>query len=413
MKLLVSLEHHFRYENVNGKEIIYSHTGIPASFFNRYFDLFDKVVILARARRKTKSDNVKIMDNCERIELCKLPDYYGPLEYLFQLPKLKSKIKKYINDSEAIILRMPGSIGVLTAKICDRMNVPYSIELVGDPYAAYSPAAIRHILSSFFRWKFTKEVKYHCKRAMAISYVTENYLQSLYPANDDAFNTNYSSVEINASKIKERSRYFSENLINNVNVITIGSLSIMYKGIDTLIDSIKICIEKGVNINLTIVGGGKYENYLMNYTKGLGIDSNISFKGYINNRIQLLNYLDNSEVFILASRQEGLPRAMIEAMARGLPCIGTNVGGIPELLQPQYIVPRDDPEALAMKIIELVQNTELLNSASKYNLQKAQEYTEEKLRLRRIKFYQYVKEQTEEWLKNKNYHSSKKVSLPK
>ena len=58
--------------------------------------------------------------------------------------------------------------------------------------------------------------------------------------------------------------------------------------------------------------------------------------------------LDAADVFVLPSRQEGLPRAMIEAMARSLPCVGSDVGGISELI-PDWVVPPNDPQALALK----------------------------------------------------------------
>jgi glycosyltransferase involved in cell wall biosynthesis len=108
--------------------------------------------------------------------------------------------------------------------------------------------------------------------------------------------------------------------------------------------------------------------------------------------------LDQADLFILASYQEGLPRAMIEAMARALPCIGSTVGGIPELLAPEDIVPPGDVAALSAKIREVVTNPERMARMSARNLEKAKEYTNEILRERQIAFYNYVRKSTQDWL---------------
>jgi glycosyltransferase involved in cell wall biosynthesis len=84
-------------------------------------------------------------------------------------------------------------------------------------------------------------------------------------------------------------------------------------------------------------------------------------------------------------------------MARGLPCIGSTVGGIPELLNPEDLVPPGDVRALAAKIRDVVTDTDRMVRMSIRNLEKAQQYHEDMLRKPRIAFYQYVKEQTKSW----------------
>ncbi|MGL5060277.1 MAG: glycosyltransferase, partial [Microcoleus sp.] len=95
-------------------------------------------------------------------------------------------------------------------------------------------------------------------------------------------------------------------------------------------------------------------------------------------------------------------RAMVEAMARGLPCIGSTVGGIPELLSPEDLVPPGNAAALASKIYEIASDRERMTRMSARNLNKAKEYKDEAIRERRIAFYRYLKEETEAWLKAKN-----------
>ena len=115
----------------------------------------------------------------------------------------------------------------------------------------------------------------------------------------------------------------------------------------------------------------------------------------------MIAQLDLADLFVLPSYQEGLPRAMVEAMARSLPCIGSTVGGIPELLQPEDMVPPGDAVALANKIREVVTDRDRMARMSARNLEKAKDYRNEVLQERRNEFYRYVREQTEAWLREK------------
>ena len=90
---------------------------------------------------------------------------------------------------------------------------------------------------------------------------------------------------------------------------------------------------------------------------------------------------------------------MIEAMARGLPCIGSRVGGIPELLDRTDLVATDDVGGLAGKISEVLSDPERLRSTSVRNWRRARDYREEALRPKRDRFYRYLRTRTEQWLK--------------
>ena len=102
--------------------------------------------------------------------------------------------------------------------------------------------------------------------------------------------------------------------------------------------------------------------------------------------------LDQADLFVLPSKTEGLPRAVLEAMARGLPCVCTSVGGVPEVLSREDLVPPGDAVALARKINDVLTNPERMASMSIRNLKKVKEYCVEILRGKRIDFYSVLKE---------------------
>jgi glycosyltransferase involved in cell wall biosynthesis len=128
--------------------------------------------------------------------------------------------------------------------------------------------------------------------------------------------------------------------------------------------------------------------------QGLGIEDRVVFRGHLQFGAAVRHGLDSADLFVLPSRQEGLPRAMLEAMARALPAIGSTAGGIPELLDPENLVPPNDPQALANKLAEVLRDPSRLQQMSAANLAKAREYEETLLEQRRNLFLEQVREET-------------------
>jgi glycosyltransferase involved in cell wall biosynthesis len=115
------------------------------------------------------------------------------------------------------------------------------------------------------------------------------------------------------------------------NKLLIGTLGRVkpVKGHDLLIQGFApLCVENQ-NIHLAILGGGEFEATLNKIATDLNIADRVTITGDLPNGYQYLAALD---IFIMPSRSEGLPIAMLEAMATSLATIGSKVGGIPEAL---------------------------------------------------------------------------------
>jgi len=109
--------------------------------------------------------------------------------------------------------------------------------------------------------------------------------------------------------------------------------------------------EECPNTHLVILGSGKLEAEIKST-----LPEGAFLLGEV---IDILPYLQGSDLFVLPSAAEGLPVSLLEAMACGLPCVATNVGGVPEVIQDEengLLVQPDDIEALAKAIIELLGN---------------------------------------------------------
>lgn len=222
-------------------------------------------------------------------------------------------------------------------------------------------------------------------------------VQRRYPPNERAFSTTYSSIELAEEAFSAAPRYFVKRS-GPVRLISVGTLEVLYKGFDVLIDAVAACTKAGLDVQLVIVGEGRCKPELEAHARHCGIARQVHFAGRLPPGEAVRTELDRCDLFVLASKTEGLPRAMIEGMARGLPCIGSAVGGIPELLDAEDLVPAGDPAALARKITEVASDPKRMTQMSTKNLAKARDYHASLLTERRREFYQYLQQATLQWI---------------
>jgi len=362
-------------------------------YFQRYLEVFDQVRVVARIERVAQINSDWKRADGDGVRFEPIPYYVGPWQYLRHAREIKRRLHKVALSSEAAILHAPS---ILTTSLVDAFagrRQLYALEVMGSPWDVFAPGAIRHPLRPYLRVRFSRELERQCMGACATAYVTRQALQTRYPPNPSEFSTHYSNVELSENSFSAMPR--TGNCTGPVTLLLVGSLAQMYKGPDVLIEAADICLKQGLDVRVLIIGEGQYRASLEARVSRLGLASRIRFGGHVKD---LQAELDRADVFVLPSRTEGLPRAMIEAMARGLPCIGTTVGGIPELLSADDLVPPGDAMALAEKLRSVIQQPGRLAAMSKRNLVHAKDYHESRLARARRTFYEYVKVRTAEWL---------------
>lgn len=129
------------------------------------------------------------------------------------------------------------------------------------------------------------------------------------------------------------------------------------KGFDVLLNAMPDVLARIPAAHLWILGDGPLESELKRQAMRLGLNRSVSFLGFQENPWP---YLKHADVFVLASRYEGLPNVVLESLALGLPVVATNCpGGLEEIRgagNPVTLVPPDHPGALANAIVELCTN---------------------------------------------------------
>mgnify|MGYP001572005738 CR=1 FL=1 len=181
----------------------------------------------------------------------------------------------------------------------------------------------------------------------------------------------------------------------NHNVKTIITVSRLVKknGVKDLIDAIAIIKKEIPDIKLLIVGDGEQAKELKTKSLLLGLKNNTEFVGEISHDL-LPQYLAMANIFVRPSLSEGLGTAFLEAMAAGLPVVGTAVGGIPDFLkdkQTGLFCKPGDPDDIADKIIMLLENDELRNRLAGNGRRLVEEkYDWEKIASEFAKLYQEI-----------------------
>jgi glycosyltransferase involved in cell wall biosynthesis len=126
------------------------------------------------------------------------------------------------------------------------------------------------------------------------------------------------------------------------------------KGIDLLVDAFARLVPGDPATRLVIVGEGPERGALEALARSCGVSDRVTFQGFHPRVAELLPGFD---VFVLPSRTEGLPLALLEAMAAGRACVATKVGGVPEVVADGVtgvLVAPGDPAALAAAVQALL-----------------------------------------------------------
>lgn len=397
MRVMIAVENRF-LKTRNGD--IYSTTVCDYNFWQRYLQVFDEVIVFARVAEISEDKLNKLSACGPNVSFLALPTFIGPWQHLRQYRKLRIMAKNAIDKADAFILRVPGTVPNLLWDCLKKKNIPYGIEVVGDPWESLSLASVKSIISLVAGYVFRKNLRKQCQDAVAAAYVSKQYLQELYPPG--GWSTHYSSLDlpddaiITEDKLDERFTTLRNAAEGQrpFRICHVGSMSALYKAHDVLIEAIAICKKRNFDLKLTFLGDGRYQQMFMEKARQLDVSDRVDFAGRVPPGQAVIEQLDSADIFVLPSFTEGLPRSLIEAIARGLPCIGTRVGGIRELLSDEDLVVPGDAGELAQKIMAVMRDQKTLEKMARRNLQKAKEYRSSELNKRRVEFYTKVAEVT-------------------
>ena len=367
-----------------------SNTLLSRSFWTRYLTVFDSVTVAARVGRVDRVPEGLPRADGDGVTFADLPDYRGPWQYAARRRELGAALRKAIAGCDVFCLRVPCAIATLAWKSLRRQSIPFGLEVAGNPRDSLASGGVRSIVRPLAGALAVRDLRRQCREACAVAYVTRETLQRSYPPSSFAFTTHYSSIELPPDALVAKPR---ESFAGASRLVFVGSLAVLYKGPDVLLRALAEC--RRVAPMLTIIGDGRERAGLEALARKLGLENRVRFCGQLPAGGAVRRELDAADLFVLPSRADALPRALIEAMARGLPCIASRIGGVPELLDETDLVTPGSASDLAERIDALLTDPQRMLQTARRNLDRAREYIAPLLAARRHEFYAELLHRTE------------------
>lgn len=385
MSKIIFINDHPFYVDKN-KNIFTSGT-LASDVWSRFTDNFGELTVIGRGiKLEDESHNHKQAD-AENVLFDLFFEIRGGKDYFKYKKKIVEKLTPYIQQSEYIVLRLPSNIGVIAAGICKKYNKKYFVEVVGCAYDSmwFFGNVQGKLLASITAAKNRKAIR----NANAAVYVTESYLQNRYPNPNQQINASNVVIEMFESPVLEKHLNYLENNDSSKKIGMIGNIALPYKGYEILFKALKNVM---VDFQLEIVGGGD-PKWIKQLIEKFGLENKVILRGRINNRNEIYEFLDKLDLYVQPSMTEGLPRSVIEAMARACPIIASNAGGIPELISEAFIYDVKDSKHLSRLINSALDDINILKKMSIENFARSKEYSFDRINNRRYQFLQNIKKE--------------------
>lgn len=369
MRALFVHDHRFVVDE-NGR--VFSKGKVKQEMFDQYLEFVESVSVLSRSTfiHSSKIDHTFSRIDNERIDFISFKNLSNPFQLLLKKNNLK-EIHKIVSGYDFVISRLPSEIGLLAVEAAKKASVKYAIEFVACPWDAlwnYGRLQARIYAPIFYLRN-----RYAVRDCHCAIYVTSSFLQSRYPCKHSSYGI--SDVNIVCNTLEKKEKYLNVACVQ-YNIGLIGSLDSPHKGIADAIKAVRLVIEAGFNVKLNILGPGDREPYIPSC---IDIEKNINFMGSYSKSEDVQAWLSMQDLYIQPSLQEGLPRAVVEAMNCAVPVIGSNAGGLPELLDASYIHRKRDYKKLSELIIRLLSNSQEYSRLSSHSIHVSDKYDFSKL----------------------------------
>lgn len=368
--------HDHRFPSYKGQFL--NSSGFDDIFTSRYLAIFKQFSIFGRLKEVDQADAKNRTTFHPQVRVQGVPS----LKVLFTSGAARKQLKAAIQAADCCVVRLPSFLGLLALRYIKALKKPYLVEVVGCIFdsLAGSPKALRRAQAALMKRVFQWAVR----QAPYVIYVTEHFLQENYPSRGKTIHC--SNVELGPADEGRLRRKLERLADASQRIIRLGTTStydVGYKGQEYVIQALGILRKEGYRLEYELVGDGD-PTFLRAEARRHGVEDQVRFLGRLPHN-QVFDWLEGIDLYVHPSLQEGLARAIIEAMSCACPAVVSDAGGSAELIQASYVFPKRDLSALLVALRKIL-NGELMEQAQ-INFNKSKEYDREVLTTRRQAFY--------------------------
>lgn len=332
-------------------------------------DLFEEVWLAAPCREeKPPGDATPFTHSNIRIVPQKETggqDWRAKAALLLNVPMLIWHLCRVLHKADAIHVRCPGNLGllgiVLAPLFSRRLVAKYAGQWSDFPGEAWTNRLQKKLLRS--RWWRGPVTVY-----------------GQWPGQPRHIVPFFTSILTTDQITRAREASARVEFGSPLRVLYVGRLSAS-KNLDILLRATAALKDQGIQMRCNIIGDGPERQKLESLCASLNLNEYVEFSGAVNFE-QIPDFLERADILVLASDTEGWPKAIAEAMAFGLVCIGSNRGLIPQMLSAGrgLTVPPRDVEALVLALEQIAKSPSQFRAMRTQAAVWAQEYSLDGLR---------------------------------
>lgn len=340
--LVVSHVRHYRH---GGRLYAY---GPYAREIDIWADLFPQVVVAAPCRPAAPPGDCLAFTRCN-ISVSPQRETGGrtlkaKAAQILALPLLVWDLSRAMRQADAIHVRCPGNMGLLGAILAPlfsrRLVAKYAGQWNGYPGEPWTVRLQRAVLRS--RW-------------------WRNGIVTVYgewPGQPKHVVPFFTSVLTDEQVARARRAVEARNWTGPLRALYVGRLS-RAKNVDVVLESVAELRREAIGVECDIVGGGPERSRLEELSRSLHLEDCVRFHGAVDFD-RVLSFYEAASVLVLPSQTEGWPKAVVEAMAFGLVCIGSDRGVLSRMLGEGrgIAIPPGDAKALAAALRRAVHDPE-------------------------------------------------------
>ena len=384
MDLLIAYEDKAALDNEGN---VYIGTAFSNAALESYLQHFDNIIMLMR-RADIEPDDMEKLKGMNkitdpRVSVVFLPNPTANLKSYFSVSlrrEYKRIVIENITPDRAVIVRVPSTSGNIAARYCRKIGKTFLAEAIGCPWDSLWNHSLRGKLMAPFAW-------FNLRRTMKAApysvYVTSEFLQKRYPTG--GISAAISDVELQPmdDSVLEKRLEKIQRQSGKLKIATGGAL-VSYKGQQFVIEALARLKGKGnTDFEYHMAGSGD-EQSLSELAEKLGVSEQIVFEGRLPHD-KMFQWLDDMDVYVQPSLVEAMPRALIEALSRGLPAFATRVGGMTELAGGDNVFEKRDVAALTGFLSEI--DKKKAAGLARRNFDYSLNFRKDKLEKKRYDFY--------------------------